>query len=63
MTNPSVKAIEELEKPPTAKQLNSRWIPDDDPKPIVNTSYKKCHNSVLLKILILIILPCDDLYF
>ena len=49
MTSPSVKATEELEKPATAKPLSSRWIPDDDTKPIENTSYKKCHNSTLLK--------------
>ena len=41
MTSPSVKATETLEKPPAAKPLRSRWIPDDDPKPRVNTSYKK----------------------
>ena len=28
-------------KPPAAKQLRSRWIPDDDPTPRVNVSYRK----------------------
>ena len=28
-------------KPPAAKPLRSRWIPDDDPTPRVNASYKK----------------------
>ena len=41
MTNPPVKATEALEKPPAAKPLPSRWIPDDDAKPRVNTSYRK----------------------
>jgi len=41
MTSPSVKATETLEKPPAAKPSRSRSIPDDDPKPRVNTSYKK----------------------
>ena len=41
MTSPSVKATEALEKPSAAKPLRSRWPPDDDPKPSVNTSYKK----------------------
>ena len=38
MTNSPVKATEALEKPPAAKPLRSRWIPDDDPKPRVNAS-------------------------
>ena len=29
------------EKPPAAKPLRSRWIPDDDPKPRENASYSK----------------------
>ena len=29
------------EKPPAAKPLISRWIPDDDPKPRVNVNYRK----------------------
>jgi hypothetical protein len=41
MTNPPVKATEALEKPPAAKPLCIRWLPDDDPKPRVNDSYKK----------------------
>ena len=40
MIKPPVKATDALEKPPAAKPLRSRWIPDDDPKPRVNTSYK-----------------------
>ena len=28
-------------KPPAAKPLPSRWIPDDNPTPRVNVSYKK----------------------
>lgn len=28
-------------QPPAAKPLPSVWLPDDDPKPRVNTSYKK----------------------
>ena len=40
MTSPPVKATDALEKPPAAKPLRSRWVPDDDPKPRVNTSYK-----------------------
>ena len=28
-------------KPPAAKPLRSRWIPEDDPKPRVNVSYKR----------------------
>ena len=41
MTRPSVKATGELEKPPAAKLLRSRWIPEDDPKLVVNVSYTK----------------------
>ena len=41
MTNPPVKATEALEKPPAAKALPSRWIPDHDDKPRVNVSYQK----------------------
>ena len=32
---------EQTGKPPAAKPLRSRWIPDDDPTPRVNTHYKK----------------------
>ena len=28
-------------KPPAVKPLPSRWIPDDDPTPRVNVSYRK----------------------
>ena len=41
MTSPPVKATDALEKPPAAKPLRSRWIPDDDPKPRVNVNYRK----------------------
>ena len=29
------------EKPPAAKPLLSRWIPDEDPTPKVNVNYRK----------------------
>ena len=29
------------EKPPAAKPLRSRWIPDEDPTPRVNVNYRK----------------------
>ena len=35
------KATEVDSQPPAAKPLPSVWLPDDDPKPRVNTSYKK----------------------
>ena len=38
MIKPTVKATDALEKPPAAKPLRSRWIPDDDPKPRVNAN-------------------------
>ena len=41
MIKPPVKATDALEKPPAAKPLRSRSIPEDDPKPRVGTSYKK----------------------
>ena len=41
MIKPPVKATDALEKPPAAKPLRSRWLPDDDPKPRVNTHYNK----------------------
>ena len=44
MTSPSVKATEALEKPPAAKPLRSRWLPDDDPKTRVNV----CYTNVLI---------------
>ena len=47
MTSPPVKATEALEKPPAAKPLRSRWLPDDDPKPRVNASYKKMERQLL----------------
>ena len=49
MTNPPVKATEALEKPPAAKPLRSRWIPDGDPMPRVNTSYKKVPRQFVSK--------------
>ena len=50
MTNPPVKATDALEKPPAAKPLHSRWIPEDDPKPGVNTSYKKVPKQFIKKV-------------
>jgi hypothetical protein len=41
MIRAPVKATDALEKLPAAKPLRSRWIPEDNPKPTVNTSYKK----------------------
>ena len=38
MPSPSVKAKEALKKPPAAKSLRSRWIPDGDDTPKVNAS-------------------------
>ena len=38
MNNPPVKATEALEKPSAEKPLRSRWMPEDDSKPRVNTS-------------------------
>ena len=32
---------EQTGKPPAAKPLRSLWIPDDDPTPRVNVSYRK----------------------
>ena len=40
MTSPSVEAKKAIKKPPAAKPLRSRWIPDDGPTPRVNASYK-----------------------
>ena len=39
MPSPSVKAKEALKKPPAAKSLRSRWIPDGDDTPKVNAIY------------------------
>jgi hypothetical protein len=39
MIKPPVKATDALEKPPAAKPLRSRWLPDYDPTPRVNVSY------------------------
>ena len=38
LMNPKQK---QSEKPPAAKPLPSRWIPDEDQKPRVNVSYQK----------------------
>jgi len=35
------KATEVENQPPAATPLPSVWLPDDDPKPRVNASYKK----------------------
>ena len=40
------KATEVENNPPAATPLPSVWLPDDDPKPRVNTSYKKCQDSL-----------------
>ena len=32
---------DQAENPPAAKPLRSRWIPEDDPTPRVNVSYRK----------------------
>ena len=39
MPSPSVKAKEALKKPPAAKSLRSRWIPDGDDTSKVNAIY------------------------
>ena len=41
MIKPPVKATKALEKPPAAKPLRSRWLPDDDPSSRVNVNYRK----------------------
>ena len=41
MIKPPIKATDALEKPPAAKPLRSRWIPEDDPKLRVNTSLNR----------------------
>ena len=37
----SNRTQEQTGKPPAAKPLRSRWIPEDDPTPRVNVSYGK----------------------
>ena len=37
----SKRKQEQTAKPPAAKPLRSRWIPDDDPTPRVNVNYRK----------------------
>ena len=37
----SNRTQEQTGKPPAAKPLRSRWIPDDDPTPRVNVNYRK----------------------
>ena len=41
MTSPSVKATQALEKPPAAKPLRNKELPDDNPKPRKNTGHEK----------------------
>ena len=41
MIKPPVKATDALEKPPAAKPLRRKRIPENYPKPRVNASYKK----------------------
>ena len=45
MIKPSVKATEALEKPPAAKPSRSRWLADDDTKPMVNTSLSRLFDT------------------
>ena len=33
--------------PPAAKPLRSRWIPEDDPTPRVNVSYRKVPRQLI----------------
>ena len=40
------KATEAESQTPAAKRLPSVWLPDDDPKPRVNTHYKKSAEGV-----------------
>lgn len=47
MNNPPVKATEALEKPPAAKPLRSRWIPDDDDKPKLDAICKALSKSLV----------------
>ena len=37
----SNRTQEQTGKPPAAKPLRSRWLPDDDPTPRVNVNYRK----------------------
>ena len=37
----SKRKQEQTAKPPAAKPLRSRWIPEDDPTPRVNVNYRK----------------------
>ena len=50
MIKPPVKATDALEKPPAAKPLRSRWIPDDNPKPRVNAIDKKVPKQFIKKV-------------
>ena len=43
----TAKATEVDSQPPAATPLPSVWLPDDDPKPRVNTSYKKVPRQFL----------------
>ena len=41
MTSPSVKASEELQKPPVAKMCRSKWIADHDDTPSLSASCRE----------------------
>ena len=38
---------DQAENPPAAKPLRSRWIPEDDPTPRVNVSYRKVPRQLI----------------
>ena len=46
-TSLSNRTQEQTGKPPAAKPLCSRWIPDDDPTPRVNVSYRKAPRQII----------------
>ena len=47
MIKPPVKDTDALEKPPAAKPLRSRWIPEDDPKPKLDAICKALSKSLV----------------
>ena len=47
MISPPVKATKALEKPPAAKPLRSRWIPDDDDTPKLDAICKALSKSLV----------------
>lgn len=49
MIRPPVKATAAAEKPPAAKPLSSRWIPDDDPKAKSKYQLQKSAKTVCTK--------------